>query len=273
MARISQQRARARNEPATIASKKSPTRPQITKLPAKNPNYSSNRTELPTLRQRTVFDDESDRPVELEEPVVSSSNNQATSRQAKRITDNSDYCMIFNEPVAKKPKTEATANNVETYSFDHPSASILKQMCEKLKIEYDHEAYIFGGKIIFNKFVSSTDIIQSHGIKSSNIFACLSLFFTGKIRKCHLIEDTVKSAFCDEVIAAGTMAHAEIDQIFINSTVTPEQIEFIAKFLACRIGIYENGKLKKYGNWEDENVALTLILSFVDKKYAVVFDL
>lgn len=68
------------------------------------------------------------------------------------------------------------------------------------------------------------------------------------------------------------MSDSEADQIFSNSTVTDEQIEFFAKFLSCRIGIYQGQELKKYGNWETENNDLPLILSFIDEMYSVVLD-
>uniref|UniRef100_A0AC34GWN0 SPK domain-containing protein n=1 Tax=Panagrolaimus sp. ES5 TaxID=591445 RepID=A0AC34GWN0_9BILA len=202
---------------------------------------------------------------QLSSPVEPPAEAPAGRASVKREFSDPDYCIVIDEPAAKRTKTEAITKTVETYSFDHPSASILKQICEKLKIKYDHEAYIFWGRIMFNKFAALTDNIQTHEFKSSNFFACLSLFFTGKIRKCHLIEDTVKSAFC-------IMSDSEADQIFSNSTVTDEQIEFFAKFLSCRIGIYQGQELKKYGNWETENNDLPLILSFIDEMYSVVLD-
>uniref|UniRef100_A0AC34FRK1 Uncharacterized protein n=1 Tax=Panagrolaimus sp. ES5 TaxID=591445 RepID=A0AC34FRK1_9BILA len=191
------------------------------------------------------------------------------SSRVKREFGDSDYCMILDEPAVKKPKSEATANTVETYSFDHPSASILKKLCDKLNIKYSHDAYKLWANIIFNKISASSDNIKTHEISSSNIFACLSLILSGNPDNSFLIQHIINTAFCN---ASDSLSRSEVNQIFTTTTVTNEQTEFIAEFLACRIGIYENRKLKKFGNWKDENVALTLILSFVDGMYSVVLD-
>uniref|UniRef100_A0AC34FEC4 Uncharacterized protein n=1 Tax=Panagrolaimus sp. ES5 TaxID=591445 RepID=A0AC34FEC4_9BILA len=195
---------------------------------------------------------------------------QSASRSTiKRELDDAEDCMILDEPAAKKTKTEAT-KNVEAFAFEHPSTTTIKQICEKLKIEYSLEAYKFWANISFEKVPVSSNRIETHEFKSSNIFACLSLFFTGKNDYCCLIQHMFNSAFR---AASDTMSRAQIDMILFNPTVTNELIEFIASFLACRVGIYKNGKLKKFGNWKDENIALTLVLSLIDGKFAVVLDL
>uniref|UniRef100_A0AC34F427 Uncharacterized protein n=1 Tax=Panagrolaimus sp. ES5 TaxID=591445 RepID=A0AC34F427_9BILA len=209
---------------------------------------------------------------QLSSLVNPASESTAARSSVKRELTEGEDCKIIDEPVAKKPKIETTIIR-ENYSFDLPSASILKEVCEKLKIDYHRDAYKFWGDIAFENVPVSSDIIETHKFKSSNIFISLSLFFTGEITKCYSIQDTILTAFREELIASGTRSNAEVDQIFINATVTDQQNEFIAKFLSCRIGIYENGELKKYGNWEDEKVVLTLILAFIDEKYSVVVNL
>uniref|UniRef100_A0AC34FGJ9 Uncharacterized protein n=1 Tax=Panagrolaimus sp. ES5 TaxID=591445 RepID=A0AC34FGJ9_9BILA len=69
------------------------------------------------------------------------------------------------------------------------------------------------------------------------------------------------------------MSDAEIVEAFTNLTVTDEYIEFIAKFLSCRIEIYENGRLKKFGKRETENKIFTLVLALENGRYSVVLNL
>uniref|UniRef100_A0A914YX43 Apea-like HEPN domain-containing protein n=1 Tax=Panagrolaimus superbus TaxID=310955 RepID=A0A914YX43_9BILA len=201
-----------------------------------------------------------------------SSFSPAARSSVKSEIDDPAYCMVFAEPPAKRPKTESS-NSEETVAFDHPSASILKKVCGKLNIEYSHDAYQLWGNIIFNNISASSDNIQTHELKSLNIYACLSLFFTGKIDNCFLIQHVINTAHRGDLITSDSLTQAEIDEIFTRATVTNEQIEFISSFLSCRIGIYHGSNLNKYGNWKDENIALTLILSFIDGMYSIVLDL
>uniref|UniRef100_A0A914Z5Z9 Uncharacterized protein n=1 Tax=Panagrolaimus superbus TaxID=310955 RepID=A0A914Z5Z9_9BILA len=178
--------------------------------------------------------------------------------------------MVIDEPAAKKQKTEICID--ENFPFDLPSNSILKEMCDKLKIDYHRDAYKFWGDIAFENVPVSSQNILTHSIKSPNIFICLSLFFTGEITKCYSIQDTIYTAFRDELIAKGSNVE-KADQLFACTTVSDKHLKFIAKFLSCRIGIYEDSKIKKYGNWKNENGSLALILSFVDGMYSVVLDM
>uniref|UniRef100_A0A914YDB1 SPK domain-containing protein n=1 Tax=Panagrolaimus superbus TaxID=310955 RepID=A0A914YDB1_9BILA len=202
----------------------------------------------------------------LEEVAPESS---AARSSVKTENEDQDYCMVIVEPAAKRPKIES-GNSEETFAFDHPSASVLKKVCGKLNIEYSHDAYQLWANIIFNDISASSDNIQTHELKSPNIYACLSLFFTGKTDNSFLIQHFINTAFRD---ASDSLTRAEINQMFTSATVTDEQIKFIASFLSCRIGIYHGSNLNKYGNWKDENIALTLILSFIDGMYSIVLDL
>uniref|UniRef100_A0AC35GHB2 Uncharacterized protein n=1 Tax=Panagrolaimus sp. PS1159 TaxID=55785 RepID=A0AC35GHB2_9BILA len=82
-------------------------------------------------------------------------------------------------------------------------------------------------------------------------------------------------AFRDELTAEGKVNAAEIERIYISYAVSDKHLKFITTFLSCKIGIYENGILKKYGNWENQNNidVLTLILSFENGLYSVVLNL
>uniref|UniRef100_A0A914QHR4 Uncharacterized protein n=1 Tax=Panagrolaimus davidi TaxID=227884 RepID=A0A914QHR4_9BILA len=148
-----------------------------------------------------------------------------------------DY-MVFAEPPIKKPKTEYN----ETFAFEHPSTSILKEICKKLNLEYSYDAYKFWGEIIFENILPVSDNIKTHSFKSKNIFACIA-------------------------------PPEKIEEFCTSNNVFYEHIEFIAKYLSCRIGIYENGILSKFGKWENNDNALTLILLLEGELYSVVQDL
>uniref|UniRef100_A0A914P880 Uncharacterized protein n=1 Tax=Panagrolaimus davidi TaxID=227884 RepID=A0A914P880_9BILA len=180
--------------------------------------------------------------------------------------------MIIDEPVAKKPKIEPI--NSETFSFNQPSAATLKEMCKKMNVKYCNDAYKFWGEIIFENILPASNNIKTHSTKSENIFACFSQFFTGNVSSCYFLQDVINKAFCEELIESG-IEPSETVQVFIDITVSEEHLKFIAKFLSCKIGIYGNGNLKKYGNWKnrDKSDVLTLILSFENGLYSVVLDL
>uniref|UniRef100_A0A914QM82 Reverse transcriptase n=1 Tax=Panagrolaimus davidi TaxID=227884 RepID=A0A914QM82_9BILA len=191
----------------------------------------------------------------------------------KSEIDDNEFCIILNEPSAKKPKLEPS-NDEPIFSFNHPSAFTLKDICKKLKIEYSHGAYKFWSDIVFQKIISSPENIQTHAFKSQNIFACFSQFFTGKSDSDFLLYYLINTAFRDDLISTGVLSRLEIDSICSSNIVSDQLLEFVAKFLPCRIGIYENAILKKFGKWETENDALiTLILLFENGFYSVVLDL
>uniref|UniRef100_A0AC35GWU2 Uncharacterized protein n=1 Tax=Panagrolaimus sp. PS1159 TaxID=55785 RepID=A0AC35GWU2_9BILA len=205
-------------------------------------------------------------------PISEENVPESVRTSVKRELDDEDDCMIIDEPFAKKPKIEPT--NSETFSFDQPSAATLKEMCKKLNVKYCNDAYKFWGEIIFENILPASDNIKTHSIKSKNIFACFSQFFTGKVNSCYFLQDIINKAFCEELIESG-IETSETEQIFLDYTVSDRHLKFIAKFLSCKIGIYENGILKKYGNWEIQNYTdiLNLILSFENGLYSVVLDL
>uniref|UniRef100_A0A914PKG8 FLYWCH-type domain-containing protein n=1 Tax=Panagrolaimus davidi TaxID=227884 RepID=A0A914PKG8_9BILA len=193
----------------------------------------------------------------------------------REFDDEFDDCIFINETAAKKRKIDF--DNNEIFSFERPSTLTLKEMCKKLKIEYKNDVYKFWGDIVFEKITPFSKNVKTHSFKSKNIFACLSQFFTGTNESCFDIQYIISKAFRDDLIETGEMSRAKIDELSFFTTVTDEHIEFISKFLFCKIGIYENGILKKYGNWENQNQnnsdVLNLILSFENGFFSVVLDL
>uniref|UniRef100_A0A914Z483 Uncharacterized protein n=1 Tax=Panagrolaimus superbus TaxID=310955 RepID=A0A914Z483_9BILA len=158
----------------------------------------------------TTLSQQSSSPVSTEVAFDSTVNSSI-----KREFNDSDYCMVIDEPAAKKQKTEC--NDLEVFPFNLPSNSILKEMCDKLKIDYHRDAYKFWGDIAFENVPVFSQNIQTHSIKSPNIFICLSLFFTGEITKCYSIQDTIHRAFRDELIAKGSNVE-KADQLFACTT-------------------------------------------------------
>uniref|UniRef100_A0A914P1F8 Uncharacterized protein n=1 Tax=Panagrolaimus davidi TaxID=227884 RepID=A0A914P1F8_9BILA len=174
---------------------------------------------------------------------------QESSRSnVKRELEEIDDCMVVVEPPIKKPKTEYN----ETFAFEHPSTSILKEICKKLNLEYSHGAYQFWADIVFQNVVPASNNIQSHSFKSKNIFACLCQFFTGKTKSCFLFQHAINSALFDDLNASGIMPLKEIEKFCTSNIVFDEHVEFIAKYLSCRIGIFENGILRKFGKWQNK---------------------
>uniref|UniRef100_A0A914QWU4 Knr4/Smi1-like domain-containing protein n=1 Tax=Panagrolaimus davidi TaxID=227884 RepID=A0A914QWU4_9BILA len=169
----------------------------------------------------------------------------------------------------------------EIFEFRRPSDDTLEKACDKLStlsttpFEYNPNAYKFWAEIYFRQITSYSNQLQSHTFKSQNIFACFSQFFTGTNDSCFLIQHILNTAFRKDLNASSAMSSSEIDELFSSNTVTDQYLEFIANVLSCRIGVYKNEFLMKYGNWETQNNVdvLTLVLSFENGFYSVVLDL
>uniref|UniRef100_A0AC34F9Y2 Origin recognition complex subunit 2 n=1 Tax=Panagrolaimus sp. ES5 TaxID=591445 RepID=A0AC34F9Y2_9BILA len=82
--------SKLRNEPATTASQKSPTRRQTSKSPPRNPTFSPSRTKFTSFRETIAMDleDESHSPPKVrkvDESLASSSSSHTPPRQAARL--------------------------------------------------------------------------------------------------------------------------------------------------------------------------------------------
>lgn len=78
--------SKLRNEPATTASQKSPTRRQTSKSPPRNPTFSPSRTKFTSFRETIAMDleDESHSPPKVrkvDESLASSSSSHTPPRQ------------------------------------------------------------------------------------------------------------------------------------------------------------------------------------------------
>ena len=115
-------------------------------------------------------------------------------------------------------------------------------------------------------------------------FHCLSYLFTGTPSSSDSIKHCVNKKLCGRIYEDGKFRHQlglmselfskeQLDTL-LSRVITPLHFRFIAELLECRIGIYENGTLIKYGDWSADDGTLTILLSKVDDdKYLPVLKM
>uniref|UniRef100_A0A914PMF3 SPK domain-containing protein n=1 Tax=Panagrolaimus davidi TaxID=227884 RepID=A0A914PMF3_9BILA len=256
--------------PALIENIPTSSRTIVKRETVSNNNTNDENSVESSVNATTANPDLSFTPLNVSTPALTENIPAWARSRVKReaADDDSDDCMIILEPPSKRHKIVY----IERFSFYHPSTDVLEAMCEKVDVRYSHDAFRFWVEVLIDEIPAISSNIQTHSFKSSNIFACLTQFFTGKVDRCFKVQDSLSTAFRNELKASGELSNADIDQICSNNTVTEKYLEFITKFLSCRIGIYENETLKKFGKWETEENALALILSFENGLYSVVLD-
>uniref|UniRef100_A0AC35EWX0 Uncharacterized protein n=1 Tax=Panagrolaimus sp. PS1159 TaxID=55785 RepID=A0AC35EWX0_9BILA len=172
----------------------------------------------------------------------------------------------------------------DCFDFNHPSKFWLKNACKKLNMNYDQNAYKFWSNINIDeiKDVSKPDYIRSVKGGKSSCFRALSYLLSGVENK--EIKTTIRTYFYDNfkdlgVIAEYDFATLTINDKIVKDTILAEQMtpilwETIAKYLECRIGIFEDDKLAKYGNWikNDEEI-VTLLFEKDNENYRIVMEL
>uniref|UniRef100_A0AC34F5J8 Uncharacterized protein n=1 Tax=Panagrolaimus sp. ES5 TaxID=591445 RepID=A0AC34F5J8_9BILA len=170
---------------------------------------------------------------------------------------------------------ESTAPT-SVFVLEKPSTLMLQEICAKLKIEYSSRAEKMWDQIMFKRIdtVTPPKQILIHHLKTQNFYQILSKLFIGKIYQHRKIKDTLIDAFRQKLISSG--GDISSTKMFIrmySDTVTYQDLSFLAKYLSCRILIFEGSKIRKYGNWKNaSSERATLVVALIDGFYSIVLD-
>uniref|UniRef100_A0AC34FZV3 Uncharacterized protein n=1 Tax=Panagrolaimus sp. ES5 TaxID=591445 RepID=A0AC34FZV3_9BILA len=173
-------------------------------------------------------------------------------------------------------KETTTPIPTTSFLFEKPSTLALKRICSKMEIQYCKEAMNFWKEIKFTEINTVSTNIQTQKFKTKNFYKILSNFFTGKFCDYSQIYYAINMAFGEKLVAENELPYEEIELLCSKYTVTERHFEFIAKFIPCRILIFDSENKeepRKYGRWENgSSKLLTLVLSFLNRKYSVIVD-
>uniref|UniRef100_A0AC34GEQ6 Uncharacterized protein n=1 Tax=Panagrolaimus sp. ES5 TaxID=591445 RepID=A0AC34GEQ6_9BILA len=131
------------------------------------------------------------------------------------------------------------------FVFEKPSTLMLNEICAKLHIEYCSRAEKMWEQIMFDKIDTETlpKQILIHHLKTRNFYQILSKFFIGKSYQHKQIKAALIDAFREKSISfGGSISSAKIFIKMYLDTVTDEHLSFIAKYLSCRILIFEGAE-------------------------------
>uniref|UniRef100_A0A914PYK2 Uncharacterized protein n=1 Tax=Panagrolaimus davidi TaxID=227884 RepID=A0A914PYK2_9BILA len=161
------------------------------------------------------------------------------------------------------------------FAFEKPSDTKLEEICTKLNIEFRNKAIKIWENITFNQIdtVAEPTNIETYYFQTENFYEILSKLFTGKSKQQEQIKSTIIDAMREKMVSSGEISTKKFNKLYLN-TVTDEHFAFIAKFLSCRILIFDGEEgIRKYGKWKrPESKRLTLILAFYDGVYSIVLS-
>uniref|UniRef100_A0AC35G7L3 Uncharacterized protein n=1 Tax=Panagrolaimus sp. PS1159 TaxID=55785 RepID=A0AC35G7L3_9BILA len=173
-------------------------------------------------------------------------------------------------------KKENAIPTTSIFSFQKPSITKLKEICTKLNVKYHNKGGRLWNKFKFNQIdtVFESSNIGIHYFQTDNFYEILLKFFTGITNQYEKIQKTIIDAFCENMVLSGGLTMKKFNQLYLN-TVTDEHFNFIAKFLSCRIIIFDYEKgIRKYGKWKNpKSKSLTLVISFYKGLYSIVLSL
>uniref|UniRef100_A0AC35GWY6 Uncharacterized protein n=1 Tax=Panagrolaimus sp. PS1159 TaxID=55785 RepID=A0AC35GWY6_9BILA len=170
-----------------------------------------------------------------------------------------------------------------TFSFNNPSKLWLKTACETLQIPYNHEAYQLWATIDIDEIHSNSkpEKIKEVSAGEDSGFRAISLLLTGK--EDAKIKIAVNKWFYKNFNQLGKCLGMDFtDFTYQDSTVfetlfacemTAVHCEILFRILGCRVGVFKNGKLTKYGDWGTDDGKVTLLLEFKNNGYNVVTSL
>uniref|UniRef100_A0AC34GU86 Uncharacterized protein n=1 Tax=Panagrolaimus sp. ES5 TaxID=591445 RepID=A0AC34GU86_9BILA len=198
------------------------------------------------------------------------------STKRKEVNGNENNSKVFCETIDVEMK-EVEPVSIQTtsiFAFEKPSTSMLKEICAKLKIEYSSRAEKMWDQIMFKRIdtVTPPKQILIHHLKTQNFYQILSKFFIGKTKQHKQIKAALIDAFREKLISSGEASSKKFDKLY-SDTVTAEHLSFIAKYLSCRILIFEGAEMRKYGNWKNtSSKRATLVVALIDGFYSIVLD-
>uniref|UniRef100_A0AC34FDR3 Uncharacterized protein n=1 Tax=Panagrolaimus sp. ES5 TaxID=591445 RepID=A0AC34FDR3_9BILA len=170
-----------------------------------------------------------------------------------------------------------------TFSFNNPSKLWLKTACETLQIPYNHEAYQLWATIDIDeiRLTSKPENIKEVTAGEDSGFRAISLLLTG--REDAKIKVAVNKWFYKNFNKLGKCLGVDfthfthndtfVFETFFASDMSPVHCEALFHILGCRVGVYNNDKLMKYGNWESDDGKVTLLLERKNNCYNVVTSL
>uniref|UniRef100_A0A914YHI0 Uncharacterized protein n=1 Tax=Panagrolaimus superbus TaxID=310955 RepID=A0A914YHI0_9BILA len=172
-----------------------------------------------------------------------------------------------------------------SFKFNHPSTSWLENVCKLLEISYNFSAYCLWAEIQITqiKEASKPQNVQYFKSGKSSGFRALSYLLSGTENK--KVKNVICKYFFDNFKSLGTFGGHDFSSLTHDSEVvknfifaeqfTPELWEITAKWLNCRIGIYENNVFIKHGDWSksDNNKIITLLFKKENDNYSIVKSL
>uniref|UniRef100_A0AC34FEQ2 Uncharacterized protein n=1 Tax=Panagrolaimus sp. ES5 TaxID=591445 RepID=A0AC34FEQ2_9BILA len=196
-------------------------------------------------------------------------------KQQKCVSDNA-YINFTDPPSMIEPSTTEQQNvpesskSCETYIFGYPSKKWLINVCRKLGLIYCHNAYKLWG-IIDIKLLKDTSVpryVQEVRGGKNSFYRALSFLLSGA-------EDTEVKNVIRNYFYQNFTTLAESNSF--NKSMSAEKMtsflwETIAKWLECRVGIYENEKLLKFGDWSryNDDEIITLLFEKDGENYSIV---
>uniref|UniRef100_A0AC35F064 Uncharacterized protein n=1 Tax=Panagrolaimus sp. PS1159 TaxID=55785 RepID=A0AC35F064_9BILA len=203
----------------------------------------------------------------------SENNNKKLKQKKKKNSSNENISNHQNSESGDKIEKES---NATVFNFHKPSNSVLEKICTKLNIEYCKKVEKLWKKIIFNQIDIETmpSNIETGKFETENFYGILSKLFTGKSTQNVQIQETIVGAFRQKLVDSGEISSKKFSKLYLNNTaMTDEQFQFVARFLHCRILVFHEEEIKKFGRWNaTSSDRITLVLSFSDGKYSIVLN-
>uniref|UniRef100_A0A914XWH4 Uncharacterized protein n=1 Tax=Panagrolaimus superbus TaxID=310955 RepID=A0A914XWH4_9BILA len=158
-------------------------------------------------------------------------------------------------------------NAVKLYK---PSSYTLEKLCQKLDIDYCEKAYLFWHNIKIEKVSLSSKPGQVYPITTiaNPGFSAISLYLTGSEEFASKVKEGLNKYFIVNHKTLGEtlgqdlarLDHPLVCQTLYQESATDLHFEIIVHLFKCRIGIICEGYWKRYGNWNDAEADIPIIL-------------
>uniref|UniRef100_A0AC35GVY7 Uncharacterized protein n=1 Tax=Panagrolaimus sp. PS1159 TaxID=55785 RepID=A0AC35GVY7_9BILA len=156
-------------------------------------------------------------------------------------------------------------NQEFNYVTFYPSdGCYLDVCCTKLKIPYSCEAVNFWSKIEISYIAKDSVPRECHSVseEDNSAFRCFSFLLSGSEDYYLKLKDTLLPYVCTNIKALGEKHNLDLVrpdsplfyELVLGRVASKIHFEALAMLLECRIGIFENGRWDRYGNWEENTV-------------------
>ena len=190
------------------------------------------------------------------------------------------------------------SNDVEIM-FNHPSSEWLREKCDLLGIEYCFDAYQVWAQseVVAFKLTSTPDLLNPPNTE----YGCISNLLTGNSESANKICRALNMHFYGNFKSLGwfrsfcalrrtpnfigtykkiNFTKAKYNDKFIQDLLFADKMsdyhfELLARWLECRIGVFEERQWKRFGrNWEaTDSQTITVLLKKEDDEYKIVLSL